>query len=168
MNSDEELMKLKSITRKLGAVVLAAALFSAPGEAATHKATQQSSAEQEVMQLDRELLEARRQATKGDTTVLERILADDFIATSLNGRVTNKTQYIKNSTSPNLSFDAFSTDDVKVRVYGDGAVVTGRTTVKGHYKDEEFTTSFRYTRGFVKRNGRWQIVTSHLTPISKQ
>ncbi len=46
-------------------------------------------------------------------------------------------------------------------------MVTGRTTVKGRDRGEEFDTQFRYTRVYVKRGGRWQIVTSHLSPVAK-
>ncbi|MDQ3258711.1 MAG: nuclear transport factor 2 family protein, partial [Acidobacteriota bacterium] len=83
------------------------------------------------------------------------------------GRVANKAQYMKYSMRPNLSFHNFNIEEVKARVYGDAVVVTGRTTVKGRYQDEEFDTQFRYTRLYVKRSGRWQIVISHLTSVSK-
>lgn len=162
----QDIRKLKSVLKRLAIFMTLAITASLPIPSQT--ASQTANAEQEVRQLDRELIEARRSATKGDITGLDRILADDFIATSLNGRVTNKAQYIKSSTSPQLSFTNFNIEDVKVRVYGDAAVVTGRTTVKGRYEDQEFNTQFRYTRVYLKRAGRWQIVTSHLTPVTKQ
>ncbi|MDQ3252943.1 MAG: nuclear transport factor 2 family protein [Acidobacteriota bacterium] len=164
------MMKLLSIPKYFAAVtgLLIAASCLALGQTTDQQQARQNGVtEQEVLQLDRELIEARRKATKGDATALDRILADDFIATSLRGRVANKAQYIKYSTRPNLSFHNFNTEEVKARVYGDAAVITGRTTVKGRYQDEEFDTQFRYTRLYVKRGGLWQIVTSHLTSVSK-
>lgn len=169
--SNEGMMKLSFIPKRLAALtgLLVAASCLALSQTADQQALQKSASEQEeVLQLDRELLEARRLATKGDTTALERILADDFTATSLNGRTASRAQYIKYSARPNLSFRNFSTDEVKVRIYGDAAVVTGRTTVTGRDQGEEFNTRFRYTRVYVKRGGRWQIVTSHLTTSETQ
>jgi ketosteroid isomerase-like protein len=165
----EDVMKRVPAPKRLaaGAWLLVAASCLALGQESTQQARQRDADEQEVLRLDRELLEARQQATKGDTTMLNRILADDFIATSLRGRVANKAQYLKYSARPNLSFRNFNADEVKARLYGDTAVVTGRTTVKGRDQGEEFDTQFRYTRVCVKRDGRWQIVTSHLTPVSK-
>ena len=162
-------MKLLSIPKHFAVVMgfLIAAPCLALGQTTDQQARLTGVSEQEVLQLDRELLEARRKATKGDGTALDRILADDFTATSLRGRVANKAQYMKYSMRPNLSFHNFNIEEVKARVYGDAVVVTGRTTVKGRYQDEEFDTQFRYTRLYVKRGGRWQIVTSHLTSVSK-
>lgn len=167
--NNESMMRLSSIPKRLAALtgLLVAASCLALGQTTDRPARQTGADEQEVLRLDRELIEARRQATKGDTTALDRILADDFIATSLMGRAANKALYIKSSTRPNLSFHNFNTEEVKARMYGNTAVVTGRTTVKGRDQGEEFDTQFRYTRVYVKRDGRWQIVTSHLSPVAK-
>jgi ketosteroid isomerase-like protein len=162
--------KLSSTPKRFAAVagILVAWSCLAHGQTTVRQARQTRANEPAVLRLDRELLEARRQATRGVTTTLNRILADDFIATSLRGRTANKAQYIKYSARPNLSFRNFRTDEVKARIYGDAAVVTGRTTVRGRDQGEEFNTRFRYTRVYVKRGGQWQIVTSHLTTSATQ
>jgi ketosteroid isomerase-like protein len=58
-------------------------------------------------------------------------------------------------------------DDVKVRVYGDTAVVMGRGRRSGMFKGAPFKDrEITYTDVFVRRNGRWQCVASQGTPAS--
>ena len=62
------------------------------------------------------------------------------------------------------------TADTKVRVHGDTAILTGKVIQKGTYRDgpkqgQEYNIQSRYTDTYVKRNGRWQVVASHLTAI---
>ena len=50
-----------------------------------------------------------------------------------------------------------------VRLYGNTAVVTARAEVRGRDLGEEFNGPYRYTRVWVKRNGRWQTVSYQAT-----
>ena len=61
----------------------------------------------------------------------------------------------------------FKFDDMKVHVYGNVAVVTGRNTIKGVWEDIEHDISgpYRFTDVFVKRDGRWQCVASQSSRI---
>ena len=59
-------------------------------------------------------------------------------------------------------------DEMKVRVYGDTAVVTGQSTVKGMFKTQDISGKYRWTDVFVKRDGKWQIVNAQLTPVQAQ
>ncbi|MBA3715387.1 MAG: nuclear transport factor 2 family protein [Pyrinomonadaceae bacterium] len=52
-----------------------------------------------------------------------------------------------------------------MRVYGDAAVVTGRWASKGTRKGKTFDDNERYTTVYVKRDGRWQIVSDHTSRI---
>ena len=127
------------------------------------------SPEQSVRQFEREFMEARRQARRGNAAQLERLLAPDFIATSLNGRVVNRAQYIRGSRNPNLRFTSFNVDETQVRVYGGSAVVTGRVVIKSRAEEGERTFQFRYTNMYVAAGGgRWQIAASHLTPVARR
>lgn len=126
------------------------------------------SPEQSVRQFERAFMEARRQARRGNTTALERILAADFIATSLNGRVVNRAQYIRGSRNPNLRFTSFNVDETNVRVYGASAVVTGRVRITSRTEGGEQTFQFRYTNLYVGGGANWQIAASHLTPVARR
>ena len=60
-----------------------------------------------------------------------------------------------------LSHEKMESDDVRVRIYGNTAVVTVLTTSKEKFMGQEFTSLERATDIFV--NDRWQCVSTHLT-----
>jgi ketosteroid isomerase-like protein len=118
--------------------------------------------EQELLKLDRQWLDAYE---KGDTASLARIEADEFTVTYADGKVLTKAQDIelaKKSTAAELKL---STEDAKVRVYGDTAVITGILVQKMKEGEKEVTVRERYTDVWAKRNGRWQAVATALTTI---
>jgi ketosteroid isomerase-like protein len=95
---------------------------------------------------------------------MEQIESDDFTITHANGQVITKAQEVANlkragATDSSLSF---STEDTKVRLYGDTAILTGIFVSKS----KDSTERSRYTDVYVKRNGRWQVVASHLTRLT--
>jgi ketosteroid isomerase-like protein len=67
--------------------------------------------------------------------------------------------------SGSLKYESLKFDEIKVHAYGDTAVVTGRSTATGKDNGKEFAGQFRYTRVYVKRQGRWQIVATQATRI---
>ena len=132
--------------------------------------TQSSSVEQELLKLERDWLDAY---TKRDVAAMERIEADDFMITFADGAVRTKADEIANlkKPAPEGQPPIFMTADTKVRVYGDTAVLTGKVIMKGTYaegpkKGEQYNLQYRYTDVYVKRNGRWQVVASHLTGLA--
>jgi ketosteroid isomerase-like protein len=50
-----------------------------------------------------------------------------------------------------------------VRVHGNIAIVTARADVRGHDLGEEFNGPYRYTRVWMRRNGKWQTVSYQAT-----
>ena len=126
--------------------------------------------EETLKKLEREWLDAY---TNRDAAAINRIEADDFSITYGDGNVVTKAQEIalmKNSPAGAAS-QSFSTEDVKVRVYGAAAVLTGLFISKGKYesgpmKGRESVEQYRYTDVYLRRNGRWQVAASQLTPIT--
>ena len=119
-------------------------------------------AEQELNQLTDQYIAA----LKGkDMAALERIWADDLTFVTLRGDVQTKAQRLADIQSGANKFDSLETTDRKVSVYGDTAVMTSLTTLKGQYKGQEASGQFRVTNVFVKRGGGWQIVSLQMTPI---
>ena len=116
------------------------------------------SVEQIIRKLDNERIQAQIHA---DATALERIYADDFIGVGPSGTVRTKPQVISDFTSGDLRFQSITTDDVRVRVYGNAAVETGRSTMNGHDKGKEVPHDTRFTRVWVKQHGRWRLVANH-------
>ena len=116
------------------------------------------SVEQAISQLDNERIQAQIHA---DATTLDRIYADDFIGVGPSGRVRTKPQVISDFTSGDLKFQSITTDDVQVRVYGDTAVETGRSTMIGQDKGQTVPRDTRFTRVWVNQQGRWRLVANH-------
>lgn len=114
--------------------------------------------EQVIRKLDNERIQAQIHA---DAAALERIYADDFIGVGPSGTMRTKPQVISDFTSGDLKFQSITTDDVRVRVYGDAAVETGRSTMDGQDKGRTVPRDTRFTRVWVKQHGSWRLVANH-------
>lgn len=127
---------------------------------AAASASSASAVEQELLKLERAWLDAYQ---KHDVAAMERIEADDFSITHSNGQVITKAQEIANlkKAGPGESSMTFSTEETKVRLFGDTAILNGIVVMKGNNS----TQRSRYTDVYVKRNGQWQVVASHLSQI---
>ena len=120
--------------------------------------SQQTSVEEVIKKLDDERIQAQIHA---DATALDRIYAADFIGVGPSGRVRTKPQVISDFTSGDLKFQSITTDDVQVRVYENTAVETGRSTMIGQDKGQTVPRDTRFTRVWVKQQGRWRLVANH-------
>ena len=103
---------------------------------------------------------------KADVGPIERILADDFLATLPDGRVMSKRQHIEEVATGAYKVSEISTSTPDVRVFGDTAVVTfGEKETSRTGKDDTSGRSL-WTEVFVKRDGRWQVVAEQGTRLN--
>jgi uncharacterized protein (TIGR02246 family) len=140
------------------AVVILAATSIALGQRQSAKSVQRRNVEQAIRRLDNERIQAQIHA---DASALDRIYADDFIGVGPSGTVRTKPQVIADFTSGDLKFQSITTDEVQVRVYGNTAVETGRSTMTGQDKGKSVPRDTRFTRVWVKQRGRWRLVANH-------
>lgn len=97
-----------------------------------------------------------------DRVFIDGLLAPDWSVTDASGGVLTKQQVLDQAfASPDRRIDAMAIDDVKVRMLGEAAVVTGRTRATGSYQGRSGSATLRFTDVFVFREGRWVIVASH-------
>ena len=125
------------------------------------------SAEQELISLDKAWGEA---GLKGDSAVLERILADDFIGNSPIG-VATKAQNIAEAktNAADITNATYVADEYTVRFLDPNtAVMTHRAVEKGMNKGKEYNDQHRSMHVWVKRDGRWQVVASQASPIPQK
>src|SRR5438046_9113261 len=122
------------------------------------RGSHQISVEEVIRKLDNERIQAQIYA---DATALDRIYAADFIGVGPSGRVRTKPQVISDFTSGDLKFPSITTDDVQVRVYGNTAVETGRSTMIGEDKGQTVPRDTRFTRVWAKQQRRWLLVANH-------
>ncbi|HEY7908531.1 MAG TPA: nuclear transport factor 2 family protein [Thermomicrobiales bacterium] len=102
----------------------------------------------------------------GDADTLGHMLADDFVGIGPRGFMLTKEQWLARYTSGGLRQDSFTWDEVRVRVYGDAAVATGRQTQQGAFQGHDIAGQFRVTQVFVQQGGRWLLAALHLSAIA--
>jgi ketosteroid isomerase-like protein len=101
---------------------------------------------------------------KGDAAAIEPILASDYKIVAPGGSMQTRDQSLGDIRSGAYKITEWTTgDDLDVRVFGDAAVVTGSNTEKSTYNGEDTSGRYRWMDVFVKRNGRWQAVASHVS-----
>ena len=121
-----------------------------------HCSVQKDHKETERYILDSERQWAESVAT-GDTSAIERILADDFIGVDPKGRLYTKRQMIDDTRNAPKYFVSNQLNDVKVRFYGNTAIAQGSETWE---KRSSERGRFVWTDTWLQRNGRWKIVAA--------
>jgi ketosteroid isomerase-like protein len=108
----------------------------------------------------------RKAAIKGDTKVLDAVLADDWVVVGPTGEVDTKRQQEKKIKDKSLVFEAIDPKEVKVRVHGDAAIVMGLYHIKATLNGRTVDGDFRNTGVFTKQAGRWRCVFNQVTPVA--
>lgn len=124
-------------------------------------------ARQAVLGLEGELFHSYVSA---DTAPAARILAEDYTGFTGDGRRETKAQALANlrrdnSAAARATVDSMHVDSTTVRVYGDAAVAQTTGTFRAHDVRQSAIVGFRNTDMFVWRDGRWQIVATHLSKV---
>ena len=154
--------------KRAGVVLLAAvvAVVLARARAEDQKAEKGNSrAGDELKQFDRTITDA---IAKGDADSLAKHTSDDYLLIDPVGRCWSKEKNVDALRSKTLTFDHIKDSDVKVRVYGDTALVTGLSDIKGRTKKHEIDGEYRWMRVYHKKSGGdWMCVAEQLTRVNK-
>jgi ketosteroid isomerase-like protein len=128
-----------------------------------------SKAERTVRALERSWLDAYEQL---DTLAMDRIVADDFLITFPNGSTQTKAQILADLRTarkrPGPYTTRFRTEAVSSRSYGKTVVLTGVVVTIGQRNGKTVEDRARYTDTYVEREGRWQVVASHLSNVGAE
>ena len=147
-------------------VLIAAVVFTvaplAAGQKQKARGIETDSVVKAIKKLDDERIQAQIHA---DAAALDRIYADDFIGIGPSGTVRAKPQVLADFTSHDLKFQSITTEDVRIRVYGNTVVETGRSTMVGQDKGRVVPRDNRFTRVWVRRQGRWRLVANHYSTL---
>jgi ketosteroid isomerase-like protein len=120
------------------------------------KAQMTRDGESEIRELERQRFRAMERV---DVATLNRILSDDLIYTHANGLQQTKAELIGVLGSGDMKYESITpSDDIRVRIFGQAAVVTGRASIKIKARGEEESFSICYLDVYVKQDGRWQMV----------
>ena len=121
--------------------------------------------EEEFLKLEEQFAEA---IIKNDPGAIERLVTDDWIIINADGGIIDRERFLGVIKSGALTHEMMESEGIRVRVYGDSAVVSALTRSKGKFMGQEFTTHERSTDVFVRRDGQWQCVLTQLTASTKQ
>jgi ketosteroid isomerase-like protein len=137
-----------------GATVQAHAVF--PHHDQTHK-------EIEGLEMD-----WRQAQLTNNVSEVDRLLADDYLGISANGTLQTKADELAGRRTGSLRITQLDLSDIKVRIYGDTAVVTSKADLVGKNGDRDISGRFRYTRVYSNRAGQWRIVSFEASRISSE
>ena len=126
---------------------------------------------QGVTDSNQELAEIQQRLAKAwvtaDRAAIEHIIAPDWTVTGADGRVSTRGDVLRDAFETKVHrIMAIEIDDVRVRMFGAAAVVTGRTHGRGEYGNVPYDVTIRFTDVFVRRDGRWQAVASHASLLT--
>jgi ketosteroid isomerase-like protein len=124
-----------------------------------------SEAEEELLKVEKEFAKT---IVSNDLEGLGRLVIDDWIIIDPNGEIVDRARFFEVIKSGALTHDTMESEDLRVRVYGDSAVVTAVTRTKGKFMGQDFSTRERATDVFVKHDGQWRCVLTHLTRFTRK
>ncbi len=117
--------------------------------------------EKALMQIEQEWAKADM---KADVEALDKILASGWVDNE-DGTMTPKAQSIAKLKGGIRKVESASVSDIRIFVVGDTATVHGLWTESSTERGKDTSAKYRFTDVFVKRDGRWQAVTSHTTKV---
>jgi ketosteroid isomerase-like protein len=151
-------MKFKMLLSGAG---LSAVLCSAVSLLAADPAT--ATVEQQLTKMENDWADSY---VKRDPSFAERITTDDFMFVGPDGSVSNKADYLKAITG-DTTFTTFKINSLKVRTYGDTAVVIGTASISAKTKGEDESGDYCFTDVFVKQKGEWKAASGQATQVAK-
>jgi ketosteroid isomerase-like protein len=110
-------------------------------------------------------MEWRQAQVDNNIDVISNLLADDYVGITANGTVETKSQTIAQRKAGTIRITSLDLDDLKVRLYGDTAVVTSKAELQGVNGQSDISGKYRYTRVYNRRLGQWKIVSFEASRI---
>jgi hypothetical protein len=103
----------------------------------------------------------------GDADVLEKLWADDMEVAVPKMPVMTKADVLKFARSGRMKFLSYRTSDIRVRVYDNAAVVTGRLQRTRSMNGQEISDDWRFTKTYVRETGQWRVVSFHASEAAQ-
>ena len=125
--------------------------------------TLQADEVEQLRRLDKELSVA---TWTGDALWFEQNLDDDYVLITSKGTMYTKADVVSELATPGMKMDPFDAFELQVRVYGDSAVVNGRRLQHFTVGRARYANDLRYTDVYVKRKGRWLLVSEHVSNMA--
>lgn len=146
------------------ALTLATCVAAAPLIASAQTATQGSDTAT-IATLTKQADAWDKAIVRKDKAAIENNMADDFRQIDGQGDVETKASFVEGLMSPKLVIAPYTVEDFDVRLYGDVALLSGRTRMTGSHDGKTFNSHYRYIDIYVRRAGVWKIVSVQISRI---
>jgi ketosteroid isomerase-like protein len=93
--------------------------------------------------------------------ILSSLLADDFVITIEDGSTYSKAGYTTHSADVSVHVEVAELSDLKVRMHGNTAVVTGAYHERGESNGKRYEYRDRLTDVWLKVGNTWKVIASH-------
>ena len=143
------------------AILLSVTLSCSVTKQPSSDAESVSKALKEVLQVEFRLATAIQ---RKDTDTLNQLYDDDYLLTGPDGRVVNKSDLVASVGNATLEEDSLELDDLRLRLFDNVAILTGRAVAKIRVRGEDYSGSYRGTGIFLKRQGRWEVIGVQVGP----
>jgi hypothetical protein len=149
---------LVTLLLTIAATSVAVAQCAGPGRMVRGNAT--------VQAIKRLETERNKALVAGDIAAIDRLYSDDYTS-AVDNTFRTKSEVLADLKSGVLKLAASSNDETNVRVYGNTAVVTGKSTLKRTDRGTEINGQVYFTRVWVKQMGRWRLVANHASSVTR-
>ena len=90
-------------------------------------------------------------------------MAEDFRHIGMSGEISDRALFLKEIVSPDLVINPYTVEDFDIRVYGECALLCGRTKMTGTYKGKPFESHYRYIDTYRRIGGEWKVCSVQTT-----
>lgn len=146
---------MKCVSCSVLSVVMSVAL------ALSTKSSAQTTHDADVHELERLETVWNEAHEHGDADALEKLWADDMEVAVPKMPVLTKADALKFVRSGRMKFLSYRTSDIRVRVYDNSAVVTGRLQRTRSMNGQELSDDWRFTKTYIRQAGQWRVVSFH-------
>lgn len=151
--------------KRLSCAVLSVVISIAPS--VSMRSSAQTTHDADVHELERLETVWNEAHEHGDADALEKLWADDMEVAVPKMPVLTRTDAVKFARSGRMKFLSYRTSDIRVRVYDNAAVVTGRLQRTRLISGQETSDDWRFTKTYVRQAGQWRVVSFHASEAAQ-
>ena len=140
-------------------IILSAVVFIVPAACAVEPLSD----EQQILKLEDDWVRALETR---DRQLLDRIVAQDFTFIEPDGTVKARAEYVADRSSDLADIESFEIDEVKARVYGTSALVSGVAHITERRQGNRYRFSLRWKELWIKDTDLWQVLAGQATPLN--
>lgn len=152
---------MKPFTATAATIAMAAIVVAAQSRQPVET---EATVKQEILRIENE---RNRAVVSGDAAALDRLTAADYSFITLRGELRTKQEIVNGFKSGSFHYDTRTISDLTVRVYGNTAIVVGRSNQTGSENGKDYSGDYRFTRVYVKQRGQWQTVALQTTLVQR-